>query len=112
MGQDSFSLVLTAMERDENAVIKSLSGRGRGSIPPGLYRVGRAEDHPYLGGKAFALSDVFDPLVKDVRNALFMHVGTRSSGCIAIDPRQYRKFIADMAVVEPSSFELVLSRSV
>jgi hypothetical protein len=77
-------------------------GRGRGSIPPGLYRVGGAEDHPYLGGKAFALSDVFDPFVKDVRNALFMHVGTRSLGCIDMDPRQYRK------VVEPRAGAVAL----
>jgi hypothetical protein len=64
---------------------------------------------PYLHGKAFALSDVFDPLVKDVRNALFVHIGARSSGCIAIAPGQFKHFVADMTAVGPTSFDLVLS---
>jgi hypothetical protein len=84
-------------------------GRRRGSIPPGRYRVGKAENHPYLHGKAFALSDVFDPLAKDVRSALFMHVGLLSSGCVAIAPGQFKAFVADMTAVGPTSFDLVLS---
>jgi len=85
-------------------------GRNRGSIPPARYAVGRAEHHPYLHGKAYALSDVFDPFVKGMRDGLFVHVGMRSSGCIAIAPHQYKNFVADMTAVTPTSFDLVLFR--
>lgn len=81
-------------------------GRGRGSIPFGTYGLGERENHPYLGGASYRMSDAYDPMVRDTRWGLFIHAGRVSAGCIAIDPDQYEAFVADMAAARPTSLEL------
>ena len=88
-------------------------GHGRGSIPFGTYRVGAAMNRPYLnpnaGHTAYPISDVFDPLVKDTRSALFIHPGRATAGCIGVDPAQWAQFERDMAAAQPRQLNLVPS---
>ena len=89
-------------------------GHGRGSIPFGTYRVGAAMNRPYLnpnaGHTAYPISDVFDPIAKDTRSALFIHPGRSTAGCIGIDPDQWEQFERDMRATQPRHLDLVASR--
>ncbi len=75
-------------------------GRGRGSAPFGIYKIG-----PLSGFKAprgtwvpgYLLSDAYDPFVKDTRRGLFIHPGhDASAGCVAIRKDQWRSFVKAM----------------
>ncbi len=83
-------------------------GRGRGSIPFATYQIDGAERKPYLGGISFPLSDIYDPIVKDTRDGLFIHRGGNASmGCIAIPRKEWPAFERDMRAVQPKALKLV-----
>ncbi len=87
-------------------------GRGRGSIPFGVYRIGAAADRPYLnsnpGHTAYPMSDVYDTIAKDMRKGLFIHpAASATAGCIGIDAAQWEQFERDMREVRPQVLNLV-----
>ena len=86
-------------------------GRGRGSIPFGRYQIGAAVSRPYLNPNpkhvAFPLSAAYDALAKDKRDALFIHPGQITKGCIGISPAQWADFEKDMQEARPEAIELV-----
>ena len=85
-------------------------GRGRGSIPFGRYSIGRKENHPYLGGPAYPISNIWDAFAHDTRRALFIHCGSITAGCIGIAYAECNDFMKAMAVARPRTITLLPRR--
>jgi hypothetical protein len=72
-------------------------GRGRGSAPFGIYRVGPLSGFKTPKGAwvpGYHLSDAYDPFVKDMRTGLFIHPGhNASAGCVAIRKNEWPLFV-------------------
>ena len=81
-------------------------GRGRGSIPFGRYSIGRKKNHPYLGGPAYPISNIWDSFAHDTRRALFIHCGSITAGCIGIAHAECNDFMKAMAVARPKTITL------
>jgi hypothetical protein len=75
-------------------------GRGRGSAPFGIYKIGPLGGFKTPRGTwvpGFQLSDAYDPFVKDTRTGLFIHPGRdASAGCVAIKQTEWPSFVKAM----------------
>jgi hypothetical protein len=75
-------------------------GRGRGSAPFGIYKIGPLGGFKTPKGTwvpGFQLSDAYDPFVKDTRTGLFIHPGRdASAGCVAIKHTEWPSFVKAM----------------
>ncbi len=75
-------------------------GRGRGSAPFGVYKIGPLSGFKTPRGTwvpGFQLSDAYDPFVKDTRTGLFIHPGhDASAGCVAIKQTEWPSFVTAM----------------
>ena len=75
-------------------------GRGRGSAPFGIYKIGPLSGFKTPRGTwvpGYQLSDAYDPFVKDTRTGLFIHPGhDASAGCVAIKQTEWPSFVKAM----------------
>ena len=86
------------------------------SAPFGRYSIGAAMSRPYLNTlnsrhTAYPVSDAYDPVLKRMRTALFIHPGRRTEGCIGIDPAQWENFELDMQATKPQALDLVAGKT-
>jgi hypothetical protein len=70
------------------------------------YSIGRKENHPYLGGPAYPISNVWDSFARGTRRALFIHCGSITAGCIGIAHAECNDFMKAMAVARPKTITL------